>query len=162
MTNWTRTLPTGLCALALSAVPAAAHQPEDQPEGAASLHVRQIEDIGEVLVDQEEMSLYLFEIDVQGKEGTEAESKCYEQCATAWPPLVTEGEPQAHAEAVKAELLGTIQRDDGETQVTYNGWPLYYYAADQSPGHARGHDIEAGGGEWYLVTPEGEEAGEEH
>jgi hypothetical protein len=48
------------------------------------------------------------------------------------------------------------------TQVTYNGWPLYYFASDVEPGHTRGHDIEGYGTEWYLVTPEGEKAGEEH
>lgn len=161
MTIWTRMLPTAACALALTATTAAAHQESDQPEDAALLHVRQLEKIGEVLVDQEEMSLYLFEADIQGNNDTEAQSQCHEECAAAWPPLVTEGEPQGHDE-LNPQLLGTIQREDGDTQVTYNGWPLYYYAADQSPGHARGHDIEANGGEWYLVTSKGEKAGEEH
>jgi predicted lipoprotein with Yx(FWY)xxD motif len=148
-------------ALALSALPAAGHKPGEEAEGPASLHVRQIEDVGDVLVDDEGISLYLFEADTQGKDGSEPQSACHEKCAEAWPPLLTEGEPEAHDE-FDAELLGTIEREDGETQVTYAGWPLYYYAADQSPGHARGHDIEDHGAEWYLVTPEGEKAGEEH
>lgn len=148
------------CALPLLATPVAAHQAEDQTEGPALLHVQQHEEHGSYLVDQEGMALYLFEADAQGGEGSEPQSNCYDDCATAWPPLITEGEPQVHDE-LDAELLGTIERENGEMQVTYNGWPLYHYSADADPGHTRGHHIETHGGEWYLVTPEGEEAGEE-
>lgn len=161
MNIWTPVVPIIACALALSAKPAPAHQPEDQPKGATVLHVEQHVEHGEYLVDQEGMSLYLFEGDVQGSEGSEPQSNCHEDCATAWPPLISEGEPQAHDE-LDPELIGTIEREHGEVQVTYNGWPLYYYSADHSPGHTRGHDIETHGAEWYLVTPEGEKAGEEH
>lgn len=45
--------------------------------------------------------------------------------------------------------------------VPYNGWPLYYFVEDAAPGDTRGHLIEEFGGEWYLVTPEGEKAGHE-
>jgi len=61
--------------------------------------------------------------------------------------------------AVRAQLLGTVQRRDGAMQVTYNGWPLYYYARDQNPGDTNGQDVEGFGGEWYLVTPEGHPVG---
>jgi predicted lipoprotein with Yx(FWY)xxD motif len=156
-----RILTAAALAFPMLAMPVAAHQPEDQPEGSVALHVEQHEKHGNYLVDQAGMALYLFEADQQGGEGSEPRSNCHEDCATAWPPLVTDGEPQVHDE-LDAELLGTIKRDGGETQVTYNGWPLYYYSADAAPGHTRGHHIESHGGEWYLVTPEGGEAGEEH
>ncbi len=55
-------------------------------------------------------------------------------------------------------MIGNIQREDGTTQVTYNGWPLYYYAKDQASGDTTGHDIKDFGAEWYLLTPEGEKA----
>ena len=38
------------------------------------------------------------------------------------------------------------------TQVTYNDWPLYYYAADSAPGDTNG---EGSGGVWYVVDPTG-------
>ena len=161
MSGCIRILPIAVFGLVASATLGTAHQPSDQPEGPALLHVQQHEEHGPYLVDQKGMAVYLFEIDVQGKDGVPARSNCYDECATAWPPLVTEGEPQAHDDA-SAELIGTLTREDGESQVTYNGWPLYYFSADQSPGHTRGHDIEANGGEWYLVAPAGEAAGEEH
>lgn len=156
----TSLLPTTVCALAILTLPAAAHQDEDQPEGAV-LHAQEHEEHGSYLVDQDEMSVYLFEADVQGAEGSGAQSNCHDDCATAWPPLVSKGEPKVHDD-LNPELLGTIQREDGETQVTYNGWPLYYFTSDAEPGHTRGHDIETHGAEWYLVTPDGEKAGEEH
>lgn len=156
-----RTLTGAICAVALSATTAAAHQPQDQPGGPVLLHVAEHEEHGRYLVDQEGMALYIFEADVQGNEGTRAQSTCYDRCATAWPPLITEGEPEGH-DNLKPELIGTIQRKDGEVQVTHNGWPLYYFSADHSPGHTRGHDIEANGAEWYLLTPNGEKAGEDH
>ncbi len=62
-------------------------------------------------------------------------------------------------------MLATIQRRDGQVQVTYGGWPLYYWMEDAQPGDTTGQDIEDAGGEWYLVTPSGEKVhaeGEEH
>ena len=56
----------------------------------------------------------------------------------------------------KISQLGTFKRDDGETQVTYYGHPLYYYAADAStPGHRHGEGVEQFGAEWYVVGAEG-------
>jgi predicted lipoprotein with Yx(FWY)xxD motif len=47
-------------------------------------------------------------------------------CAEAWPPLRTAGKPEA-MKGVKAAMPGTIEREDGTTQVTYAGWPLYTF-----------------------------------
>ncbi|MPZ52902.1 MAG: hypothetical protein GEU79_09260, partial [Acidimicrobiia bacterium] len=90
-------------------------------------------------------SLYLFTMDEQG------ESTCYDDCEANWPPLT--GEFTA-GDGVDPELLGTVARDDGSEQVTYNGWPLYYFANDASAGDTNGqgaNDV------WFLVTPEGEQ-----
>ena len=48
--------------------------------------------------------------------------------------------------------MGTITRDDGGTQVTYNGWPLYYYAPDVKPGDAKGQNS---GDIWFVVSTHG-------
>jgi predicted lipoprotein with Yx(FWY)xxD motif len=53
-------------------------------------------------------------------------------------------------------LLGTIQRRDGSTQVTYGGHPLYYYSKDQGRGDVTGQDVTDERGEWYLVSPAGQ------
>jgi glucose/arabinose dehydrogenase/predicted lipoprotein with Yx(FWY)xxD motif len=121
-----------------------------QADGSAAVQLGTTEELGSFLVDGEGMSLYLFMADEPGS----AVSTCYDQCAEAWPPLLSEG--MATAEDVNADLLGTLERDDGSMQVTYNGWPLYYFVRDQQPGDTMGHEIEGFGAEWYLVTPEGE------
>lgn len=118
----------------------------------AMIGVRTTEPYGQHLVDDSGMSLYLFKKD-EGQQG----STCYDSCAQVWPPLMTDGEPSASDPTVQTGMLGTITRTDGTTQVTYGGWPLYYYAQDQQPGDARGQDIVESGAEWYLVTPAGEE-----
>jgi predicted lipoprotein with Yx(FWY)xxD motif len=106
------------------------------------------------LTDTVGRPLYLFTADQQGTGEAKAVSQCYEACAVAWPPVLTEGPPQAGPQA-QAALLGTIQRRDGQTQVTYNGWPLYYYAQDQPQGQPTGQDVHGFGGAWSLVQPQG-------
>lgn len=56
------------------------------------------------------------------------------------------------APATHRRELGTIQRDDGSTQVTLNGWPLYYFAADAAPGDANGEGV---AGAWFVARPDG-------
>ncbi len=59
-------------------------------------------------------------------------------------------------EGVDETLLGTITRDDGTTQVTYNGWPLYHFSGDTASGDTNGQGLEEFGGLWFLVSPAGE------
>ena len=92
------------------------------------------------------MTLYLFTNDSEGT------SNCEGGCAASWPPLLTDGEPEA-GDGVDATLLGTTERTDGTTQVTYNGLPLYFFASDQSAGDTSGQGV---GDVWYVVSPEGE------
>jgi predicted lipoprotein with Yx(FWY)xxD motif len=104
-------------------------------------------EFGQILFDGEDQAIYLFDKESGPK------SECYGACAEAWPPVVTEGEPQAGPGA-KAQLLGTTPRDDGSTQVTYNGHPLYYYV-DDPKGEVLCHDVEEFGGLWLVVDPAG-------
>ena len=108
-------------------------------------------DLGKVIVDSEGMTLYDFHKDKGGKPA------CYGACAKGWPPLLTEGKPQA-GEGAMASKLGAVERSDGTTQVTYAGHPLYTFAGDKKPGEANGNDVEAFGAEWYALLPSGEEA----
>ena len=134
-----------------AAKPAAEAQPEGEPTpislGAAS-------GVGKVLVDSEGMTLYYFQKDQKGS----GKSKCEGACAEAWPPLTTEGEPEA-MKGVKASMLGTIEREDGTTQVTYAGWPLYTFVEDQKPGEDNGTDSKAFGASWYPLHSNGKKGG---
>jgi predicted lipoprotein with Yx(FWY)xxD motif len=121
--------------------------------GEATVNVSESTDFGSILVDSNGLSLYLFMADTQNS----GASTCGDDdgCATEWPPLLTEGDPVA-GEGVDAAVLGTITRDDGSLQVTYNGWPLYLFEEDSAPGDTNGQGIDEFGGLWFLVSPEGE------
>jgi predicted lipoprotein with Yx(FWY)xxD motif len=108
-------------------------------------------DLGLVLVDSKGYTLYDFHKDKGAK------SSCYGACAEGWPPLLSDGEPQPSNGAM-ASMLGTTERTDGTTQVTYAGHPLYTFAGDEKPGEANGNDISAFGAEWYALKGNGEEA----
>ena len=100
------------------------------------------------LVDGKGMTLYLFTKDSPGT------STCTGNCATSWPPLLTNGTPVAGM-GVDSTKFGTTTRADGTMQVTYSGWPLYYYAKDQNPGDTNGDGV---GSVWYLISPAGSKA----
>jgi predicted lipoprotein with Yx(FWY)xxD motif len=57
-------------------------------------------------------------------------------CSTTWPPYNAGArtlDPQLDANA-----FGTIERDDGTYQTTYQGWPLYLYLSDVTAGQTIG------------------------
>jgi predicted lipoprotein with Yx(FWY)xxD motif len=112
---------------------------------AATVDVGQNATLGSFLVDSKGMTLYLYTKD------TPNTSNCYSTCATYWPPLLTTGSPTGGT-GVTASMLGTAARTDGTTQVTYNGWPLYYYASDKAAGDTTGENVQ---GVWYVITPAG-------
>jgi predicted lipoprotein with Yx(FWY)xxD motif len=105
-------------------------------------------DLGKVLVDGNGRTLYLFEADKPSI------SACSGTCATTWPPLTTSAKPQA-GPGVSASMLGTIERADGKTEITYGGHPLYRYTGDSAAGQTAGEGSEAFGAEWYVVSPSG-------
>jgi predicted lipoprotein with Yx(FWY)xxD motif len=128
-------------------------------QGAATVKVSESEEYGKYLTDADGRALYLFTADTQGAGGATAEVSCTGECLTNWPPFYSDGDPQAGDGADSAKI-GTVEHD-GKQMVTYNGWPLYHFAKDEEPGQTNGQEIESYGGEWYLVTPEGEEVEED-
>ena len=123
---------------------------EAEESGNAYVSLGSVPKLGMVLVDSKGFVLYDFHKD----KGTT--SACYGACAQGWPPLLTEGAPKP-SNGAQASLLGTTERKDGTTQVTYNGHPLYTFAGDQKPGEANGNDTSAFGAQWYALKGNGEE-----
>jgi predicted lipoprotein with Yx(FWY)xxD motif len=80
-------------------------------------------------------------------------SQCYGDCAAAWPVYYAKGTLKA-GEGVKQSLLGTTRRRDGRRQVTYNGWPLYYYAHEKA-GEVKCQNVQTHGGTWLVLRPAG-------
>lgn len=158
-----------LAALALTALAAACdteQAAQDQPgersgetlptrdESAAletdvTLAIDTLQGAGAYLTDGDGRALYLFTGDSAGT------STCYDACADAWPPLLAENGASAGTPDLQQSLVGTTQREDGRRQVTYGGHPLYHFSSDAGPADTAGQDVEAQGGEWYLVTPAG-------
>ncbi|MFZ5870166.1 MAG: hypothetical protein ACOYXW_06530 [Actinomycetota bacterium] len=114
--------------------------------GAVTVDVAEVSDLGEVLVDGEGRTLYMFDPDAQG------ESTCYDQCEQNWPPLVSDGTASV-GEGADDSKVGSVERRDGSQQVTYNGWPLYYFAADQAPGDSQGQGVND---VWWVLDADGE------
>jgi predicted lipoprotein with Yx(FWY)xxD motif len=128
-------------------------QPASAPKATgAVVSVATVPKLGKIIVDSKGFTLYDFHKD----KGTT--SSCYGGCAQVWPPLLTEGAPQA-GNGAPAAKLGTTKRKDGSTQVTFAGHPLYTYAEDTKPGEINGNDFSSFGAQWYALLPSGEEAG---
>lgn len=116
---------------------------------AATIGVATAGNLGQIIVDSKGRSIYLFQKD------TGTKSTCFGQCATFWPPVRATGKPVAGT-GLTASKLGTTPRSDGQPQVTYNGHPLYLYAADKNPGDVTGQGITAFGGGWFVLSPAGD------
>ena len=104
---------------------------------------------GEILTDAQGRAVYMFTQD------TGDTSTCTGSCAVNWPPVLSEGSAMAGA-GIDQAMLGTTTRDDGTTQVTYNGHPIYYYAKDTSSGDVNGQGV---GDVWYLINAAGNQVG---
>jgi predicted lipoprotein with Yx(FWY)xxD motif len=104
--------------------------------------------LGSILVDAQGHTLYLFQKD----SGTT--STCTGACATFWPPLIAPGAPTSGS-GTNAPLVGTSKRQDGTSQVTYNGHPVYLYTGDHNPGDTTGQGVVAFGAGWFALSPSG-------
>jgi len=98
--------------------------------------------IGKYLADGEGMTLYYFTRDTPGA------SVCAGDCLKKWPPLAA-GKLKLEKGLKRADFR-TLKRDDGTAQVTFKGYPLYYFFKDQAPGDIHGNGI---AGVWLLVDP---------
>jgi predicted lipoprotein with Yx(FWY)xxD motif len=105
---------------------------------------------GAYLVDGSCRALYVLE-GTRGAPGTE---RCGEDCRAVWPSLMAVNTPVG-GPAIDASAL-TARPAYGGSQVTYSGWPLYYYVRDTAPGDTTGQHVQDKWGMWHLVSPSGE------
>jgi predicted lipoprotein with Yx(FWY)xxD motif len=103
---------------------------------------------GPILFDGRDRVLYGFTRDKRGGKST-----CYGACATAWPVYFAKGKVTA-MRGVKQSLIGTVRRRNGRLQVTYNGWPLYFYA-HEGPREVKCQNVNEFGGLWLVVKANG-------
>jgi predicted lipoprotein with Yx(FWY)xxD motif len=136
-----------LAATVATAATGSAAAPTADTAATATLTVRSTQ-FGRILFDGRGRALYAFTRDRRG-----GPSRCYGDCAAAWPVYFKQGTLKAGA-GLKASLLGTTRRRDGRLQITYNGWPLYYYAHEKA-GEVKCQNVVTHGGTWLVVTPAG-------
>jgi predicted lipoprotein with Yx(FWY)xxD motif len=103
-------------------------------------------DLGEIVVDADGRTVYVFDKDTAG----DGKSVCSGDCLAKWPAVTADSDDPA-VDGVTGEV-GTITRDDGSTQVTLGGMPLYLYAGDSQAGDVTGQAV---GGIWWVVGADG-------
>jgi predicted lipoprotein with Yx(FWY)xxD motif len=114
----------------------------------AQLTTKDASSLGTILAGAKSNTVYLFEADKNGK------SACNGDCAAAWPPVLTKGTATVTPNA-KSSMVGTIKRDDGTTQVTYGGHPIYYFSKDKDAEDVYGQGVSAFGADWYTLSASG-------
>jgi predicted lipoprotein with Yx(FWY)xxD motif len=127
------------------AIPQTGEDLDQEPpvDGEAVVQTAEVGDFGTILVDHDGMTLYEFANDEPNQ------SNCTGECLDNWPPLISLGDPAA-GEGVNEGDLGTIEREDGQLQVTYREMPLYYWVGDVGPGDTGGHGLNDA---WFVVEP---------
>lgn len=121
-------------------------QAQTEQSPANSLQLLENEKTGEYLADSQGRTLYYFKKDEAGK------SNCSGDCLANWPAFTKED--FAVPEGFDKKDFDTITRDDnGEKQVTYKGFPLYYFAKDQQEGDVNGQGVKD---VWFVVNSETE------
>jgi predicted lipoprotein with Yx(FWY)xxD motif len=105
--------------------------------------------VGKYLADATGRALYMFAKDKKDS------SACSGACVQEWMPYTEVQVTTASDSSVDRTKLGTVRRADGQSQVSYNGMPLYLYHNDKFAGDMKGAGKKDFGGDWYLVSPEG-------
>jgi predicted lipoprotein with Yx(FWY)xxD motif len=99
--------------------------------------------VGNYIVDGDGKSLYWYTKDSPGM------SACTGGCIQAWPAFSPDS--LVIPSALNAADFSTITRDDGTKQVTYKGYPLYYWVKDTNRGDITGQAV---GKVWYVIDPD--------
>lgn len=92
---------------------------------------------GKILVDSAGKALYTYGPD----SGHSGQATCTGGCLQAWPAVTV---PSGTAPTAGSGVTGTIaavMQTNGTDQVTYNGLPLYTFAADTSNGQVTGNGV---------------------
>ena len=124
--------------------------PMDVSQGAATLTTATKAPFGNYVVDTSGRSLYVLE----GSRGGSGINRCSGQCLNVWPPF-TGGISPVVATGLNPGMLQTVSGYTG-SQLSYGGWPLYYYQHDHVPSDTMGQGVRDSWGSWYLLSPSGE------
>lgn len=104
------------------------------------IDVQKMDDGTTYLTDGKGMALYLFTKDMADL------SSCQGACLTNWPVFYSEN--LLLADGLNAKDFGSFTRTDGAKQLTYQGWPLYYFIKDVKAKDTTGEGV---GNVWFLI-----------
>ena len=114
---------------------AAASPAASAPVTGDTLDAASVGSLGTVVVAGNGMTVYTFVNDVKDS----GKSACTGGCLSTWPAVTVPAGAKPTAGAGVTGTLATFTRaDDGSTQVTYNGLPLYFFSGDSAPGDGNG------------------------
>ncbi|HTC85152.1 MAG TPA: hypothetical protein VK656_00505 [Candidatus Acidoferrum sp.] len=104
--------------------------------------------LGKYITGKNGLTLYSYKPDAAapGKSVCNAKDKC----DANWPPVIVTAPTDATAGAGVSGAVATITRDDGTTQVTYKGVPVYYFKGDAAAGDTSGQGTD---GVWFVIAP---------
>jgi predicted lipoprotein with Yx(FWY)xxD motif len=117
--------------------------------GSGTVAVAKTSTLGSVLVAANGHTLYRYTVD------SKSVNRCSNvpACNTYWPALLVKpGTKPTVGAGVSARLVGTIGAAHGMRQVTYAGYPLYFFAGDKKAGQTNGQGFEK---KWYVVGATG-------
>jgi predicted lipoprotein with Yx(FWY)xxD motif len=120
--------------------------PTGTPSAQYTVEMSSNSQLGAFLVDGSGKTLYNFTTDSKDM------STCTGGCLGVWPVFYTQ--TITVPSGLRASDFSSFTRSDGSMQTAYRGEPLYYYAADTSPGDTRGQGLNQFGGLWYVVPPD--------
>jgi len=101
---------------------------------------------GNYLANQTGYTLYIFSNDTPYS----GNSACYGACQKYWSVFYVAN--ATFQPGLNALAFNTITRTNGTKQLTYNGWPLYYYIKDTQPGMTSGQNVQ---GTWFVALVSG-------
>ena len=133
---------TAIAALALLAPMTAAAANKQVAKGVPSTTLGK-----DVLANLKGRTLYSLSVEKHGK------FICTGACTSTWHPLLVPAGTQPKGPVA----LGTVERPEGKTQVTFKGRPLYTFFGDTEAGQANGEgfiDV----GTWHAATVPGSTA----
>ncbi|MGC3000961.1 SCO0930 family lipoprotein [Streptomyces sp. G35A] len=115
------------------------------------LATRQDPELGEIVVDENGMTVYRF---MKDEAWPKPVSACTGACLEKWP--VVSPVDFEDTKGIQEKGYMTFTRPDGADQQTINCWPIYTFAGDKAPGDTNGQGV---GGTWYAVRPDGKPVG---
>ena len=120
------------------------------PTATVTLNTATKSPFGTYVTDGSGRAVYILE----GTRGGSGINRCSGMCLNVWPPMPAPPLPTGGS-GISPPGVRTTSGYRG-TQMSYSGWPLYYYHHDAAPGDTTGQGVRDQWGTWYLLAPSGE------